>query len=239
MHWLCLTREFPLQSSYETNQFQTFYAAAVQAPDGTILKGDFKFSLPEPSLSVPFPDGLLGLKVFQLRDFEQLGKANFLYTSLLSSNEKAIGLRQYADEIRQAVVGSHSLFGDFRHNKDHEYCYATYPYRGQDVSVAFSTDSGLTYESMEHALDTLGGNFAEWVEGAQVFAFDQLSHLLQQWNQTKHISKGMFLEAISPCSVSLYSSGEAELTFTDGDLFVGHAIIVSVSADGTFKDASI
>ena len=239
MPWFCLTREFPLPDGFETNQHQTFYAAAVQAPDGTLQTGIFKFSLPEPNVIAPFPNGLLGLSVFQVQGFEQMGKTNFLYTSLVSSPEEALSLKQYADEIRQPIAGSHPIFGDFRHNKEHENCYATYAYLGQDVTVVFSTDRGLTYESMELALDTLGGNFPALIERAKAFAFDELSHVLQQWNETKHISKDMFVNAISPCSVSLYVSGEAELTFSDGDLFVGHAIMVSVSADGTFADAGI
>jgi len=239
MRWLCLTREFPLPHGYETNQHQTFYAAALQAPDGTIQTGVLKFSLPEPSLSAPFPNGLPGLSVFQLQGFEPLGKTNFLYASMVSSDEAAPGLRQYADKVRQPIKGSHSLFGDFRYKAEHEYCYATYSYLGHDVVIDFPTDIGFTYEAVVPALDKLGENFAAFVEGARLFAFDRLSHLLQQWSETQHISKDVFLATISPSSVTLYSDGRLSFVFLDGDLFGGHGIFVSALPDGTFQDAGI
>ena len=67
----------------------------------------------------------------------------------------------------------------------------------------------------------------------KMYAAKELVELANEWLQDDdeaeidEITKEMFINSITLSSLSVYSEGDFEIFFSDGDIFWGHSIIVS------------
>ena len=89
---------------------------------------------------------------------------------------------------------------------------------------------------MKSALETAHALFKEqdeWKMKMEMYAAKELVELANEWLQDDdeaeidEITKEMFINSITLSSLSVYSEGDFEIFFLDGDIFWGHSIIVS------------
>jgi hypothetical protein len=59
------------------------------------------------------------------------------------------------------------------------------------------------------------------------------------WNEGDEIDAATFKSRMSLESIVIYPSGGAEIYYGDGDLFWGHTILVGLTEDLSFRDATI
>ncbi|MGD7006922.1 DUF2262 domain-containing protein [Metabacillus sp. 84] len=99
-------------------------------------------------------------------------------------------------------------------------------------------------ENMASALRTAQLLFSDqnnWDTRMKKFASCELLELANDWldNINEEITSDMFTDRICITNISVYPGGDFTIFFEDGDLFLGHTIIVAGNIDGTFESAEI
>ena len=61
----------------------------------------------------------------------------------------------------------------------------------------------------------------------------------EEWNDGPPTDRDAFINRMAMSEFAVYDDGSVSIRYTDGDLFWGHTIIVSVDKDGIAQDASI
>ncbi|PEL51048.1 DUF2262 domain-containing protein, partial [Bacillus toyonensis] len=101
---------------------------------------------------------------------------------------------------------------------------------------------------MMSALETAHALFKEqdeWNMKMKIYAAKELVELANEWLQDDdeaeidEITKEMFINSITLSSLSVYSEGDFEIFFLDGDIFWGHSIIVSGNIHEGLSSAEI
>ena len=101
---------------------------------------------------------------------------------------------------------------------------------------------------MKSALETAHALFKEqdeWKMKMKMYAAKELVELANEWLQDDdeaeidEITKEMFINSITLSSLSVYSEGDFEMFFSDGDIFWGHSIIVSGNIHEGLSSAEI
>ncbi|NPC92952.1 DUF2262 domain-containing protein [Bacillus sp. WMMC1349] len=92
---------------------------------------------------------------------------------------------------------------------------------------------------------TLFQDPVQWNAKIRAYAAEELVELANDWLQDNDeaefdaITKELFIELMEFNSISVYSDGDFEVFFDDGDMFWGHSIIVSGHRNGIFESAEI
>ncbi|MGE1195877.1 DUF2262 domain-containing protein [Priestia megaterium] len=99
---------------------------------------------------------------------------------------------------------------------------------------------------MKSALKTAHTLFEEqdkWSQKIRMYAAAELTDLANDWlqeeDEIEEITKDMFMDFMSLDTISVYSEGDFDFYFSDGDMFAGHSIIVEGNINGTFTRAQI
>ncbi len=75
---------------------------------------------------------------------------------------------------------------------------------------------------------------------ARIAAADELLEIYNtEWNDVAPLDEDEFTARLTLNDVSLSFNGSAELFYDDGGLFGGHAVLVTMAANGNFTDADI
>jgi len=70
-------------------------------------------------------------------------------------------------------------------------------------------------------------------------AFGLLEILNSTWNEGDPIGESEFIRRMSPGSIVVYTSGRADVSYHDDEMFLGHEISVRIAPDGKFIEALI
>ncbi|MBN8579512.1 MAG: DUF2262 domain-containing protein [Anaerolineae bacterium] len=68
---------------------------------------------------------------------------------------------------------------------------------------------------------------------------DLLAIFNENWNNEGTINSSAFQNRLILEAIILYPDGEAEIYYNDGNMFLGHTVIVKMSEDGKFTEAGI
>lgn len=115
---------------------------------------------------------------------------------------------------------------------------------GRHVTVSISvedeeTDAEPTAE-IRHARRVLSRLPEQEPEARQLAADELLGIYNEEWNDDGDpLSEDEFMARLTLEDVGVLADGSAELFYKDGGLFAGHAVLVSINADGNLDDADI
>ncbi|WP_373426576.1 DUF2262 domain-containing protein [Microbacterium trichothecenolyticum] len=82
----------------------------------------------------------------------------------------------------------------------------------------------------------------------RAFAAEKLTDLANEWQEEDEdddapdpapITRETFAERIRLSELGIAADGSATPYYDDGDLFIGHVIVIDLQADGSLTDASI
>ena len=103
-------------------------------------------------------------------------------------------------------------------------------------------------DRMKSALETAYALFEqqdEWSQKMKEYAAEELIELANDWLQDDEeaeideITKKMFMELMKLSTICVYSEGDFEIYYSDGDMFWGHSIIVCGNINGKMDSAEI
>lgn len=114
------------------------------------------------------------------------------------------------------------------------------------LSAHTFADSGAGLPGDEAALEVYRAAFLRLEKGEgelRCQVAEAMTELAEEWRDPDEdplpVTPERFLERMKLESLSIYADGDAELFYSDGDLFAGHVIIAAVNPDGTLRDATI
>lgn len=76
-------------------------------------------------------------------------------------------------------------------------------------------------------------------EARQLAADELLDIYNEEWNDDDPLSAEEFMTRLTLEDIGIAADGSAELFYQDGGLFAGHAVLVSLDADGNLDNADI
>lgn len=110
---------------------------------------------------------------------------------------------------------------------------------GQTISVTVSADDVPLDTVLEQARQL----FRRIQAAEPMFRRSTVDVLLDRynsaWNEGPPISSDAFMSRMTITALSVYADGSAEIDYSDGDLFRGHTITLSVDKNGSAEYASI
>ena len=75
---------------------------------------------------------------------------------------------------------------------------------------------------------------------ARLVASDELLEIYNaEWNDGEPLDEEEFMDRLTLDDVNVSFDGSAELFYLDNGLFAGHAVLVTVDANGNFADADV
>ena len=136
------------------------------------------------------------------------------------------------------------VLGEFELDRVVKFFEKEISWAGEEGTLYFDWDEDENI--MKSALETASILFKEqdeWMTKIKVFAAKELVELANDWLQDDDenavISKEMFKDYLEFDSMTVYPNGEFEIFFFDGDMFLGHSIIVDGNIDGNLTSADI
>lgn len=163
--------------------------------------------------------------------------------------EKSLPLREadselvaLEDELRKPVVISTKTFGDLVLDHDLDWFEGIAEWNGESITVDFRADENGSIDNALKTAEQLWADQASWKRRVDELALDELLELKNgSWLEEGEsaLTPYEFLERMELESISISSAGEFEFWFNDGDLFWGHAILVSGTLEDGPTDASI
>ncbi|MDA1475176.1 DUF2262 domain-containing protein [Bacillus changyiensis] len=186
-------------------------------------------------------------------------KANTIVKLYVRKGNKAMMLVKvidtaYQDDELQSILNEalkpidykDSKLGTFKLNKAVKLFEKEITWAGQAGILYF--DWHENEQEMKASLATahiLFQDQVQWDAKIRAYAAEELVELANDWLQDNdeteidEITKELFIELMEFSSISVYSDGDFEVFFDDGDMFWGHSIIVSGHRNGTFESAEI
>lgn len=155
-------------------------------------------------------------------------------------------MERILQEALQPVYYEDELLGTFELNKTVKTFEKDIVWGDQEGTLYFDwdEDEGKMKASLETAYELIR-NQTEWDARMRAYAAEKLVELANEWLPDDdeagidEITEEMFVKLMAFSSISVNPEGDFEVYFDDGDLFGGHAIIVSGHKNGTFKSAQI
>ncbi|MGH1328965.1 DUF2262 domain-containing protein [Bacillus pretiosus] len=149
------------------------------------------------------------------------------------------------DEMKP-VFYHDGMLGEFELDKRVKTFEKRMSWAGEECHLYF--DWNEDKHMMKSALETAHALFKEqdeWNMKMKMYAAKELVELANEWLQDDdeaeidEITKEMFIDSITLSSLSVYSEGDFEIFFLDGDIFGGHSIIVSGNIHEGLSSAEI
>ena len=110
---------------------------------------------------------------------------------------------------------------------------------GQTISVTVSSDDAPLDIVLEQARQLFRRVQAAEPIFRRAAADALLDRYNSAWNEGAPISSNAFMSRMAITALSVYADGGAEIDYSDGDLFLGHTITLSVDKSGSAEYASI
>jgi hypothetical protein len=131
-------------------------------------------------------------------------------------------------------------FGELRFNKDLRWWHGKIDLSpGHKIDIAFVPED----EEPSSLLDRVRPIFWRIARNEKEYRAAAAGQLLDlhnnTWNDDEPIDSQTFIDRMLLESIVFYSDGSSEMFYQDGDLFLGHAIFVSVDSQGVAQRAAI
>ncbi|MGG2015841.1 DUF2262 domain-containing protein [Bacillus sp. S10(2024)] len=155
-------------------------------------------------------------------------------------------LEMILQDSMKPVYYNDEMFGGFLLNKRVKVFEKTISWVGEECNLGF--DWNEDQNNMKSALETAYVLFKEqdeWNKKIKMYASEELVELANDWLQDydeeeiNEITKEMFMDLMKLDSISVYPEGDFEMFFFDGDMFLGHCIIVDGNINGILNSADI
>lgn len=134
-----------------------------------------------------------------------------------------------------------TALGNFTYDKAFKCYNAFVNWNGQNTDVAV-----LDCKSEEEAVKAVRilSGYAQDMAGfdrdARNYAAEKLLENAKDWaDDGVEVTEEAFVSALTMIGLTVFASGMIEVYYDDGDLFAGHAVVVTREADGAFCDADI
>ena len=170
----------------------------------------------------------------------------FFVTGVLEEDVQNDDLLSILAEYRKPVTFVDEVLGEFVLDKDLGFFEGKILWLGKSISVLLEVDADNegTWTKATKVLRTLFEQQEKKDSDYRSFAAKKLVKLANQWQREEdadsaEISKQDFINRMSIESLSVTSGGNLTVYYKDGDLFWGHAIVVSGHVNKGLKDAEI
>ncbi len=176
----------------------------------------------------------------------RLAKNSMMLVKVLENNFHDDELNIILEKSLEPVFYVDGILGEFELFKSVNLFEKQIVWAGEEGQLYFDWDKDE--KEMAAALSTAHELFhhqEEWSGKIKLFAAEELVELANDWLEDDNeadideITKEMFIRLLKLDSISVYSDGEFEMFFSDGDMFWGHSIIVSGNINGELSSAEI
>ena len=161
-------------------------------------------------------------------------------------NEKLLELRE---ELSKPVVID-TPYGNFELDRSMSWFEGEIEHGGYTFTAYLETDedNGDTADGAREAFMKALDDFADFDKKSKEFAAENLVDLANDWlesdeesedNEPEPITEEKFIEAIEISEMTVSPDGSMTLFYSDGDMFWGHVIEITIDEDGTISDADI
>ncbi|MED3572894.1 DUF2262 domain-containing protein [Cytobacillus praedii] len=171
---------------------------------------------------------------------------SMMLVKVLETAYKDEELEMVLQESLKPVFYMDEVLGKFELDKSVKTFEKQVLWAGEEGNLYFDWDENES--GMKAALETayaLFENQKEWNTKIRRYAAKELTELANDWLQDNEeaeideITNDMFMDLMQLDSISVYSDGDFNFFFFDGDMFWGHSIIVSGNINGDLTSAEI
>ncbi|HDR3907994.1 DUF2262 domain-containing protein [Bacillus toyonensis] len=171
---------------------------------------------------------------------------SLMLVKVLETPYKDDELEIILQDAMKPVFYDDGILGEFELDKRVKTFEKRMSWAGEECHLYF--DWNEDKHMMKSALETAHVLFKEqyeWNMKMKMYAAKELVELANEWLQDDdeaeidEITKEMFIDSITLSSLSVYSEGDFEIFFLDGDIFWGHSIIVSGNIHEGLSSAEI
>lgn len=195
----------------------------------------------------------------ELRQSREILKENTVVRLQVRKSENAIMLVKvldttYRDDELEGILQDSmkpvyyhdEMLGEFLLDKRIKLFEKRTAWAGEECNLYFdwNEDQHIMKSALETAYVLFKGQ-DEWSRKIKMYASEKLVDLANEWLQDTdeaeidEITEEMFIEFMELESISVYSEGDFEIFFSDGDMFWGHCIIVDGNVNGVLNSADI
>lgn len=161
-------------------------------------------------------------------------------------NEKLLELKE---ELSKPVVID-TPYGEFALDRSMSWFEGEIEHDGLTFTAYLETDedNGDTADGARVALIKALDDFENFDKMNKEFAAENLVDLANEWlesdeesedSEPEPITEEKFIEAIEISEMTVSPDGSMTLYYSDGDMFWGHVIEITIDEDGTISDADI
>lgn len=171
---------------------------------------------------------------------------SMMLVRILETGYRDNDLEVILQELMKPVFFNDELLGKFELDKSVKLFERKIPWAGAEGILYF--DWNENENIMRSALETAHALFKDqdkWNMKIRMYASEELLELANEWLQDDEeaeideITKEMFIDFMELKSVSVYPEGNFEIFFFDGNMFLGHSIIVNGKINGDLTSAKI
>ncbi|WP_102273108.1 DUF2262 domain-containing protein [Cytobacillus massiliigabonensis] len=171
---------------------------------------------------------------------------SMMLVKVLEAAYKDDELEMILQDSLKPVFYMDKVLGEFELDKSVKTFEKKVLWAGEEGNLYFDWDADES--GMKAALETayaLFENQEEWNMKIRRYAAEELTELANDWLQDNEeaeideITNKMFMDLMELNSISVYSDGDFNFFFFDGDMFWGHSIIVSGNIHGDLTSAEI
>ncbi|MBQ8824503.1 MAG: DUF2262 domain-containing protein, partial [Ruminococcus sp.] len=112
----------------------------------------------------------------------------------------------------------------------------------EDIDVILNIDEPDDKDKEFEVLQKIYDNQKEWDEKLRKFAAEALTEDANDWradDDNKEITEEEFANRIEMCGITIYSGGDFEAFYTDGDMFGEHSITIGANISGEIEIAAV
>lgn len=161
-------------------------------------------------------------------------------------NDKLLELKE---ELSKPVIID-TPYGKFELDRSMSWFEGEIEHDGLTFTAYLETDedNGDTADGAREAFIKALDDFENFDKSAKEFAAENLVDLANEWLESNEeseegepepITEEKFIEAIEISEMTVSPDGSMSLFYSDGDMFWGHVIEITIDEDGTISDADI
>ncbi|MBW4618837.1 MAG: DUF2262 domain-containing protein [Cyanosarcina radialis HA8281-LM2] len=110
--------------------------------------------------------------------------------------------------------------------------------------VGLSVDPEEPEEIEESVVFELASRTLALIRASEINLRDRAAERLLEthntsWNRDAPIDRQEFIDRMTLEDITIYANGRANLSYDDGDLFGGHAIVINIDPNGSFENVSL
>lgn len=173
----------------------------------------------------------------------RVGEQSLMLVQVLDPNYQDHELENILQEALKPVYYFDKVLGMFVLNKSIKTFEKEITWAQEKGELSFDLDDE---SAMKEALKTahiLLKDEEKWNKKIRKYAAQQLLELANDWivddEEVDEITEEMFINLMEFSCLCVYPNGDFDVFFDDGDMFLGHSIIVSGNINGEFTSAEI